>query len=493
MSRGLKVALILGGCAALALVIQFAVFRDSAPDRSKVLNIYVDRSVVFSDKGSTTYELNGLLRAMRRPALVRRTADGKKVVGWMAKSFQVTEGDRKFVFDLIPGLTADDGSPITAERYVRGLAAVIHARMKSGEVGTFEFLPELASLRESPEPPPALSWKENSVVLQFKTPQPDLLVRLQAPRFGMIDQDEAGKPESTTEQRRHYGPWKMAAVKSDRVVFERSRASWPGASKYEQINFIGLAPEEFAKIQDSGDFILQSRYILEIPKSGLAPSKMFEMPDLLTLTLNCETDPWTDAKLRQNFMALVQEGRPDLQSKILAGNFTESIFPREKPQLKVLKGEIPRFSRPLKVALDASLAGGWSRAGAALQDLISKKTGAKAEVSVVRMQPYSQMVQQGFDMILQRRVLPYGLVKGLVQEKFCAKQLQLHPDTGGICEKVAALDDNDASARAEVARLIDTQNCVLPLFTMNVRYVQSESLKNENTTALFDLFWRMPQ
>jgi peptide/nickel transport system substrate-binding protein len=258
--------------------------------------------------------------------LVAYAPGSTRIVGVLARSWDISDDGLVYTFHLVPGVKFHDGTPCNAAAVVKSFA-----RRRDGKLALSYFLANVARM-EAPD--------EGTVILTLKQPQPSFLDSLSSPwgpkviSAAALDRHDGGDAAAgwLNEHAVGTGPFKLAEFKrGERYVLERNADYWGRKPFFGEIR-ITLVPDIGQQILQ-----LQAGEIDAVP-ANYPYGQLDRLPDGFAVTaipsmtqFDLFTKPGTaldDAEVRKAVMTAIN---PALWVKDAFGQYAsvaESVYPK---------------------------------------------------------------------------------------------------------------------------------------------------------------------
>ena len=269
--------------------------------------------------------------------LVSTFLDGKPQ-GLVARDWEVDAAGRVWRFHIRPGLSFEDGSPLTAEAVARNLRRILWLTRGEG-LSLNALLPEVSGWKSIDEPLRSLYVEGDAVVFKFSRRPANLFETLGHPIYGIAD------PKCFDAQGRWREPFCPSASGQYRVrertparLVLGSRHVFPEVQGAPDVVEIlvpvpGGAVSSNPLLDGRADLSIEPRFTLspetlrEIDARGLA---IMEEPavDMYYVQLNASRPPFSDRRLRQavreDFLRCLRSD-PDFTART---EISPSFFPK---------------------------------------------------------------------------------------------------------------------------------------------------------------------
>jgi hypothetical protein len=453
----------------------------------------ISLSPVTSDQVDNQSILNALIST-----LVKYGSSGK-IEPYLASDWQVSEGDRKWTFNLRSGFTCESGEELTAESFHKSLLENFRRNLQKSDKTEFSHLKGWADFTGNrTNSPSGLSFEGNRIIFDFDLAVPDLLNYLRMPYFGFWCKENFSEGEFQSQNKFvSSGPYKIVKALADYRLQLSMRQDQPSYSaEAPQFIEIGYGSIDEVKADDKSKI---AKIIYEDSPPEVETFTAIDGPPLILqgLALNTRLNFFKNKKNRMVFAKRLNE----FKNQNLEHRFSKGFFLTSEIIASAFEGVPSEYETTdseirLAVQYDPST-------------LATKQLWENLFAYVLKGQKYKVFYPQKGDSSWVKNILnsdEYELrttsvypgahyVVSVINMMFCTKLGISYPDPSGrMCELVSEYTAKEKPAdkkfEQEFNKILVEDSAVFPLFHARDRWLISSDIDLDTmpTSIIHPLF-----
>ncbi|MGZ3772576.1 MAG: ABC transporter substrate-binding protein [Pseudobdellovibrionaceae bacterium] len=251
--------------------------------------------------------------------LVKYTHSGR-IEPYLAESFHVEPGNKKWVFKLKPGLSCEDGQKIDSHRFVASLTTSLKRYAALGDALDFENLEGWQEFKNNKAPSihGLMADGVDNIVFNFRKPPSDLLELLRMPYFGFWCEANFNNDNKWKDDHRITSSGAYTLIpsqsKNSVVLRLRNKSGFQVENSPTEIRFSTVAKSDLSKDFHNTIFEFSKKNDFDDLKPG--HQKVVGPPTILfSLALSpFHRGPFADKRNRQIFADRVKKVRKEFPS-----------------------------------------------------------------------------------------------------------------------------------------------------------------------------------